>query len=314
MKIKTMIAAACGATMLACTAANAATIEVEKGRINVVSIFNKIEPGDDAKLAKILAVDKSLTGDGTIVVMGSPGGALDAGIKMSMMIHARQLTTYIPDDMKCASVCAMMWLGGTKRLISNSGQVGFHAASVTTVNLRTGQETAGPRYSVDGTRKMLDYYSWLGFPQTTGQFLVSASYRSIHWMSGDELKQYGIEAFAYNMKDEPDGSGNQPGTSAPVLPPELQSPEEKEAASRPVPANPKVPVVAKADPLEDLPFIAAPKQDAPALAPSRIEQPRRVERHLAPRRVRVASRGGGRSCGIGIPLPYIGGITLRVRC
>jgi hypothetical protein len=305
MKIKSMIAAACGATLLACASANAATIERSKNAsVNLIYVFGRIEPGDDAKLSKILLSDKSFTGDKSAVVMDSPGGNLEAGIKMAMMIHARQLATLVPEESSCASVCAMMWLGGSRRLVADSGQIGFHAASDTLTNRRTGavvKRTA----SAEGTGMMLKYYNWLGLPAATGQFLVSESYRSVHWISGDELKKYGIEAYAFNKTPAP--GEMQPGTSAPALPPELQ-PKLADAS-----ANPTVPVMAKADPLEDLPFIAAPKQDAPVLAPSRIEQPRRVERP-APRRVRVASRGYGRSCGIGIPLPYIGGITLRVRC
>jgi hypothetical protein len=62
-----------------------------------------------------------------ILVFDSPGGDLLSGIEIGKEIRARGFWTFIKRDTRCASACALAWLGGVRRNISPAGFVGFHA-------------------------------------------------------------------------------------------------------------------------------------------------------------------------------------------
>jgi hypothetical protein len=72
-------------------------------------------------------IGAALQFDKAIVALKSPGGSLAEGITMGTYIHAHGLATLVPNDVECASVCALMWLGGIVRFVASRGRIGFHA-------------------------------------------------------------------------------------------------------------------------------------------------------------------------------------------
>ncbi len=63
-----------------------------------------------------------------IVRLESNGGSLVAGIQIGETIRLKGLQTLVPAGARCASACAMAWLGGTQRFMGPGAQIGLHLA------------------------------------------------------------------------------------------------------------------------------------------------------------------------------------------
>ncbi len=86
-------------------------------------VYGEIKLGDEN-------IFDALTPDcnGGGVLLKSDGGSLAAGLRIGELIREKGLETAVAFDARCASACALAWLGGTKRYMSASSQIGFHAA------------------------------------------------------------------------------------------------------------------------------------------------------------------------------------------
>src|SRR5215831_11957684 len=62
------------------------------------------------------------------VAFSSDGGSLAAGLRMGEAIRRKGFSTIVPDGRRCASACALAWLGGIERFIGTGGKISFHAA------------------------------------------------------------------------------------------------------------------------------------------------------------------------------------------
>ncbi|MSP05150.1 MAG: hypothetical protein EXR05_07905 [Acetobacteraceae bacterium] len=62
------------------------------------------------------------------MALASDGGRLIAGLEIGTAIRDRQLTTIVQDFARCASSCALAWLGATRRYMAASARTGFHPA------------------------------------------------------------------------------------------------------------------------------------------------------------------------------------------
>jgi hypothetical protein len=62
-----------------------------------------------------------------IVAFQSDGGSVVARIEIGRLIRLRNFVTLVPSNTRCASACALAWLGGTHRLMAADAQIGFHA-------------------------------------------------------------------------------------------------------------------------------------------------------------------------------------------
>jgi hypothetical protein len=63
-----------------------------------------------------------------VVAFESEGGSLLAGIRIGEIIRMKGFATVVPTGARCASACAIAWLGGAQRLIGEPALIGFHAA------------------------------------------------------------------------------------------------------------------------------------------------------------------------------------------
>ena len=72
-----------------------------------------------------------------LVRLESNGGSLVAGIQIGETIRLKGLQTLVPAGARCASACAMAWLGGTQRFMGPGAQIGLHLA----YNAKSGQGT-----------------------------------------------------------------------------------------------------------------------------------------------------------------------------
>jgi hypothetical protein len=80
-----------------------------------------------------------------IVTLISPGGNL-TGLHIGELIREKTMSTFVPEDRECMSVCALIWLAGTPRTVGeNNVRIGFHAAFN-----RSGGEVTGPGNALVG--------------------------------------------------------------------------------------------------------------------------------------------------------------------
>jgi hypothetical protein len=120
-----------------------------------------------------------------VVAFDSLGGSLGSGLEIGRTIRLRNFATWVPDGMRCASACALAWLGGTPRYMGKHALIGFHAA------YRMGSD--GPAETGKGNAMMGKYLSDLGLSYSAVAYISSASPDSMTWMTKDDADRLGIE-------------------------------------------------------------------------------------------------------------------------
>jgi hypothetical protein len=101
------------------------TVQSSGTETDFVLIAGQIEAGDAEKFQHITANTQM-----AIVVFSSPGGLLMEGLNIGADIKQRGYVTAVAENTLCASACALAWLGGARRLMTNSSKIGFHAAFI----------------------------------------------------------------------------------------------------------------------------------------------------------------------------------------
>jgi hypothetical protein len=163
--------------------AEAASIEVvdhlDAGG-SLVVVDGDMEPGDIEQFWSKVATLSQAT-----VAFRSDGGSLLAGIRIGMLIRMKEFGTVVPDGARCASACAVAWLGGARRFIGVGSKVGFHAAYVLKAR---GNAESGPGNAVLGA-----YLYQLGLSEETIVYITQAGPTSMNWLSTEEASQHGID-------------------------------------------------------------------------------------------------------------------------
>lgn len=85
----------------------------------VLFLSGEIASGDSFALRRAMRDQEIKT-----VVTVSPGGNLYEGMQIASIINDNKLSTYLPDGSYCESACAIIFLGGDKRLVR--GELGVH--------------------------------------------------------------------------------------------------------------------------------------------------------------------------------------------
>src|SRR5688572_8104103 len=128
----TAVAVLAGAALLSAPVAQGASIEVRKVArgVPIVLLRGTMTGSDiDAFRTKTTGMQDAL------VVLQSDGGSLIAGIEIGKIIRLKNYFTVVPAKSRCASACAVAWLGGTRRFLEGDAKIGFHAAYI----VRSGQ-------------------------------------------------------------------------------------------------------------------------------------------------------------------------------
>jgi len=125
----------------------------------------------------------------TIVMQNVPGSMDDdTNLLASMEIRKRGIATHIPADGMVASGGTDMFLAGVKRTAEAGAKLGVHSWS----------DDSG-KVALDFPRdhqehvKYLDYYKAIGIDTSFYWYtLEAASAEDIHWMTAQEIAQYGV--------------------------------------------------------------------------------------------------------------------------
>jgi hypothetical protein len=171
-----------------------------------------------------------------IVVFKSPGGALVEGMQIGSLIRMRNFTTLVDDNSYCASACALAWLGGTKRLMTATAKVGFHAGYVVENGLK--------KEDAVGNALIGSYLSRIGLTDAAVVFATHRGPDEMAWLSVNEAKRFGIDVELVTPKDEPDHdakpkSAAKPGQAVPeIIPVPNPFPDMRRVRVRTVPIRP----------------------------------------------------------------------------
>ena len=119
------------------------------------------------------------------ISLRSDGGSVVAGIQIGENIRLKGFTTVVAGDPRCASACAIAWLGGTPRLMSAEARVGFgfHAA----YDNKTGEETGV------GNALVGAYLNKIGLPYSAVIYITQAAPNSMTWLSIADAEKQGID-------------------------------------------------------------------------------------------------------------------------
>ena len=115
------------ALLYLCMSQQALSAEFRKSSLgpsapDLIEVAGELIQGDEAKF-----IEAAIRSPDAIVVFHSGGGNLFAGIEIGKAIRLKGFSTLVPDNMHCASACALAWLAGRVRLMSDTARVGFHA-------------------------------------------------------------------------------------------------------------------------------------------------------------------------------------------
>ena len=154
---------------------------------------------DDAvsRVTKLLDDNPQLT---TIVMVDVPGSVDDhAALAASRLVRAAQLNTEVPSDGEIASGGVDFFLAGVERKVDPNAYVGVHSWS-------EGRKQGSEISRSDSRHKLyLDYYEEMGIDESFYWFtLDAASSREIHWMTRDELAEYGVRKRNETSEPRPD--------------------------------------------------------------------------------------------------------------
>jgi hypothetical protein len=154
-----------------------------------------------------------------LVRLHSNGGDLLAGIQIGETIRLKDFKTVVPAGMRCASACAMAWLGGSQRFMEPGAQIGLHSAD----NAKSGQGT-GVANALLGA-----YLTRVGLPYSAVVYITQSAPESITWLSIADAKRLGIEVSPLNSAARVDSPAQAsarkpPASPAAVIPPQWQAP------------------------------------------------------------------------------------------
>jgi hypothetical protein len=189
----------------------AATITIDSGSPPVVMIDGIFELADaDDFLFKTRSFAKAA------VIFRSDGGSIVAAIRIGEAIRMKGFVTYVPEHLRCASACALAWLGGVERVMGPGAQIGFHAA----YDLASGRE-AGLGNALVGA-----YLSRIGLSYAVVMYITQAPPDQMTWLTVADAVRIGIDVVEYPPRAGGDPAAAQTATPAPEKSPPASAIEQ----------------------------------------------------------------------------------------
>lgn len=178
------VALACSIYSLACQAASVELVKGAGADDDSIRISGEILSADVQKFKAVVAKSEN-----AVVYLDSPGGDLEAAVRIGRLIHALGYFTAV-DETQCASACALIWLAGQFKFLTANAKVGFHLPAY------HGQTTAGNEASlfvlVGG------YLVQLGFSESVIARITSTPSNRIEWLTRSNAKTFGISIMNFN--------------------------------------------------------------------------------------------------------------------
>jgi hypothetical protein len=118
----------------------------------------------------------------TAIVLNSPGGSVEGGRQMGIMIADFHMTTGVAHGGECASACVLIWSAGEFKSAGSDSKIGVHMAKD-----MNGEPT------VDGTIFGLHWLEKTHAPNSVVVGAMSTKPDDIYWLSEDELISWGAK-------------------------------------------------------------------------------------------------------------------------
>lgn len=158
--------------------------------IEFIGIQGPIVAGDDEKFSRLAVQYKY-----ALVALDSDGGQLLPALEIGKEIHIRGYSTVVGNGKSCASACALIWIAGSTRWITPTGQVGFHASYL----------EANGRKVESGVANALvgRYLTQLDLPESSVIYATSAGPDSIQWLRAADHGRSSIPFEVLDTKTTP---------------------------------------------------------------------------------------------------------------
>jgi hypothetical protein len=159
----------------------------QTGAPDLIEVAGDLMSGDEKEFVEI-----ALNTEDAIVVFHSPGGNLSAGIGIGRVIRLKGFSTLVPDNMLCASACALAWLAGRVRIMSATGRIGFHAAYT--------NENGQANVSSAANAVVGAYLNQLGLPTSAIIYITQRPPAEMQWLNFADARQVGIDVKRVNTE------------------------------------------------------------------------------------------------------------------
>jgi hypothetical protein len=116
------------------------------------------------------------------VAFSSDGGSLLAGLQIGEAIRRKRFSTIVPHGRRCASACALAWLGGVERFIGTNGRIRFHAAS----------DSASDTESSITNTVVGTYLAKVGLPFEAVTYITQVAPNEMMWLNMSDVAVRGI--------------------------------------------------------------------------------------------------------------------------
>jgi hypothetical protein len=181
--MRTVLVASC--VLALASPAWGATITLDRtGDKPVIHIVGGIDEGDGEAFKKIIDQIPRSAMD-TVVVLESPGGRLGAGMVIAAGIVLNKFNTFVRGGTECVSVCALIWLSGSKRYVEAKSRIGFHCVF-------TKNADGEPQIDSSGNAEIGAWYSGLGLDLDAIDYLTSSPPKEITWLTAESAKKHNI--------------------------------------------------------------------------------------------------------------------------
>jgi hypothetical protein len=194
---RAVLGAAVAGAMLGLATQPASALEISRhasdsATVNAILLKGRIDDGDAFELKSYIAkLPKKAT---TVVYLDSPGGVLREGMRLGKLFHQYGIETAVGSKTRCASACALAFLGGrsadgqVKRVKASTAGLGFHSFSrefdkersyssddLKIVMQRTQDEVAG----------VAEYLRAIATDMDVVRIMVSAAANDMHFISNE---------------------------------------------------------------------------------------------------------------------------------
>jgi len=145
-----------------------------------IMIEGQIHSGDDEKFRNVASEYSDV-----IVLLNSDGGMIGPAMEIGRTIKLRGYKTAVYKNSTCASACALIWVAGSKRLVFEGGEIGFHASYL---------DVDGTKLETSVGNALVGHYlSQLGFGESTVVFATLAPPDKILWLNEQTTSISGID-------------------------------------------------------------------------------------------------------------------------
>jgi hypothetical protein len=121
--------------------------------------------------------------------------------------------TFIPDDVRCASACAIAWLGGTQRFAGPRAAICFHAAAWGQTGAESGM----------GNALLGSYLNQIGLPEMAIAYITVSAPQSMTWLNFEAARKVGIEVTPYSLPSDRAAPGSRSGPTTHVPVPQVEA-------------------------------------------------------------------------------------------